>query len=73
MLGALNGKVAKGECLLSVCSLNTPLFLCRCLRTQEYMTVCSAGEKPLVLLYMLKTLGFTRTLCFASSVDATHR
>jgi hypothetical protein len=40
---------------------------------QEYMTVCEAAEKPLVLLHMLQALAFTRVLCFVGSVDATHR
>ena len=39
----------------------------------EYMTVCNSGEKPLMVLYFLTQLKFQRVLCFASSLEATHR
>ena len=39
----------------------------------EYMTVCNNGEKPLMVLYFLTQLKFQRVLCFASSLEATHR
>ena len=39
----------------------------------EYMTVCNSGEKPLAVLYFLTQLKFQRVLCFASSLEATHR
>ena len=39
----------------------------------EYMVVCDAGEKPLVVLHFLLTKGFRSTLCFTSSVESTHR
>ncbi len=37
------------------------------------MVVCRLSYKPLVLLYLLEMFDFKRTLCFASSVEATHR
>ena len=39
----------------------------------ENYTVCTAGEKPLVLINFLHKLQFERMLCFASSVSNTHR
>lgn len=39
----------------------------------EYMTICNDGEKPLMVLYFLTQLEFQRVLCFASSLEATHR
>ena len=39
----------------------------------EYMTVCNRGEKPLMVLYFLTQLKFERVLCFASTLEATHR
>eukprot|EP01135_Chromosphaera_perkinsii_P005846 Nk52_evm6s368 gene=Nk52_evmTU6s368 len=39
----------------------------------EYMLVCSAGEKPLVLVHFLKSLKMERVLCFTSSLESTHR
>lgn len=39
----------------------------------EYMTVCNSGEKPLMVLYFLTQLKFERVLCFASTLEATHR
>ena len=39
----------------------------------EYMTICNSGEKPLAVLYFLTELKFQRVLCFASSLEATHR
>jgi hypothetical protein len=37
------------------------------------MVICSLAYKPLVLLYLLETFDFKRTLCFTSSVESTHR
>eukprot|EP00124_Ichthyophonus_hoferi_P001071 Ihof_evm11s49 gene=Ihof_evmTU11s49 len=42
-------------------------------RLKESMVVCTAGEKPMVLLHFLKALGKRRVLCFTASVDASHR
>jgi superfamily II DNA/RNA helicase len=42
-------------------------------RFQEYMVICSLAYKPLVLLHLLETFDFKRTLCFTSSVESTHR
>ncbi|EGD75025.1 hypothetical protein PTSG_07250 [Salpingoeca rosetta] len=39
----------------------------------EHSIVCSASEKPLVLLYLLSSLQMDRTLVFASSVETTTR
>lgn len=39
----------------------------------EYMTTCNNGEKPLIVLYFLTQLKFQGVLCFASSLEATHR
>ncbi|KAK3717693.1 hypothetical protein QZH41_017396 [Actinostola sp. cb2023] len=40
---------------------------------QEFMIVCNSGEKPLMLLYLIKHNNLTGVLCFTSSLEATHR
>jgi hypothetical protein len=37
------------------------------------MVVCDAADKPLVLLHLLRTRVTGKALCFAASVDETHR
>ena len=39
----------------------------------EKMAVCSSGEKPLILIYMMKVLHYKGVLCFTGSIEATHR
>jgi ATP-dependent RNA helicase DDX51/DBP6 len=40
---------------------------------QQFYVSCSAGEKPIIILHMLLNLGIESSLCFTSSVQATHR
>lgn len=39
----------------------------------QYMAICSDGEKPLMVLYLVTQLKFQRVLCFTSTLEATHR
>ncbi|XP_015762958.1 PREDICTED: ATP-dependent RNA helicase DDX51-like [Acropora digitifera] len=39
----------------------------------QYMAICSDGEKPLMVLYLVTQLKFQRVLCFTSALEATHR
>lgn len=40
---------------------------------EEHYIVCTSGEKPLIILHMLKNLGFSQVLCFTNSVESSHR
>jgi ATP-dependent RNA helicase DDX51/DBP6 len=40
---------------------------------QEFMVVCELFYKPLVLLHLMERFDFKRTICFTSSLEATHR
>ena len=39
----------------------------------EYMVICSDGEKPLMVLYLVTQLKFQGVLCFTSTLQSTHR
>lgn len=39
----------------------------------QYMVICSDGEKPLMVLYLVTQLKFQGVLCFTSTLEATHR
>jgi len=38
---------------------------------QEHTVVCTAGDKPLVVLHLV--LGMNRVLCFAGSIETAKR
>eukprot|EP00698_Gefionella_okellyi_P003546 TRINITY_DN13338_c0_g1_i1.p1 TRINITY_DN13338_c0_g1~~TRINITY_DN13338_c0_g1_i1.p1 ORF type:complete len:525 (+),score=111.18 TRINITY_DN13338_c0_g1_i1:31-1575(+) len=61
--------------------LNAPVFF-TCSTTGRYVipqslhaswTVCAAEDKPLVVVHLLRTRAITKALCFAASVESTHR
>lgn len=39
----------------------------------EKMTICKPGEKPLVVIYLMKIMKYKGVLCFTGSIEATHR
>lgn len=39
----------------------------------QYIAICSDGEKPLMVLYLVTQLKFQGVLCFTSTLEATHR
>ncbi|XP_078000222.1 ATP-dependent RNA helicase DDX51-like [Glandiceps talaboti] len=39
----------------------------------EYLIQCSAGDKPQIVLYLLKEYNLSQVLCFTNSIEVTHR
>ncbi|XP_070565553.1 ATP-dependent RNA helicase DDX51-like [Ptychodera flava] len=39
----------------------------------EHLIQCDAGEKPLMVLYLLEKFKLSQVLCFTNTVEATHR
>ncbi|XP_038053316.1 ATP-dependent RNA helicase DDX51-like [Patiria miniata] len=39
----------------------------------EHYIQCTSGEKPLVILHLIQTLNLSQILCFANTVESTHR